>query len=92
MPSQSNISAPISSASSTWTLVSCVSRGPNCTSALGALMRRISTRSMPSSRAALSRIGSSIETIWAPPGPRCAALGGVFVSIGTPRKRMCSGV
>ncbi len=47
---------------------------------------------MPSCRAALSMIGSSIPMIWAPPGPRCAAFGGVFVYCAMPRKRMFPGV
>ena len=55
-------------------------------------MSRISRRSMSSSLAALSRMGSIMAMIWAPPGPRWAALGGVLVYSGTPRKRMFCGV
>ncbi len=91
LAAQSNISAPISSASRACTLVRRVSRGPNATSGPGALIIRICRRSMSSSRAALSRIGSSMEMICAPPGPRWAALGGVFVYIEAARKRMFSG-
>ena len=62
----------------TWTLVSCGVTRPEAhvgaRARSGAVPR---SRSNPSSRAALSRIGSSIDTICAPPGPRWAAFGGV---------------
>ena len=51
---------------------------------------RISRRSTPSSRAALSTSGSSMATICAPPGARWADRGGVFVRTGTHRGTACS--
>ena len=89
--SQLKSSPPRSSASRTYALVNGPWLGPSQPSWPGALILRISRRSTPSSRAALSTSGSSMATICAPPGARCAERGGVFVYTGTPRKRMFSG-
>ena len=91
LSSQPKTSAPMSSASRAKQLESDPWLAPAQPSWPGAFTRRISSRSIPSSRAALSMMGSSMATIWAPPGARCAERGGVLVYTDTARKRMFSG-
>src|SRR5260370_17107719 len=66
-----NISAPLSRASFWKALVTGPWSAPILLDDSDALRRRIASRSMPSSRAALSIIGSNTATNWFSPGPRC---------------------
>ena len=94
--SQLKSSAPRSSASLTLALVTrrrtpSSFAGPYSAVPLGALIRRNSTWSMPSWRAAFDMIGSNSAIACTPPGPRCDVRGGVFVMTVRPRNRMLTG-
>jgi hypothetical protein len=89
--SQLNIVAPLSSASFKNALVTGPWSAPIFPFESGALIFRICTRSILSSRAALSISGSIAGTSWFSPGPRCGPRRGVLVSTGIARKRIAVG-
>ena len=89
--SQLNIVAPLSSASFRNALVTGPRSAPILPFESGALILRICTRSIPSSRAALSIIGSIAGTNWFSPGPRCGPRSGVLVSTGIAWNRIAVG-
>jgi hypothetical protein len=91
LSSHLNMAAALSSPSFWKALVSGPRSEPILPEESGALRRRMASRSIPSSRAALSIIGSKIGTNWFSPGPRCGPTGGVLVRTGTARQRIASG-